>query len=121
MRSPAGRIASCASCAFLTLRTYVRASAGKYSSPYCSRIVVRPGRADRAGGRVEVAAFGDALAVELGERRRERCVFVGRGEEGALEVVPLPGAEAHPRPLPFDDHADGDTLHAARRRGLAPA
>jgi hypothetical protein len=32
--SPAGRIASCASCAFFTLRLYWRGCSGTYSAPY---------------------------------------------------------------------------------------
>ena len=35
--SPAGRIASCASCAFFTLLVYTRGESGTYSAPYSSR------------------------------------------------------------------------------------
>ena len=35
--SPAGRMASCASCAFLTFRSYLRGWADTWSSPYRSR------------------------------------------------------------------------------------
>lgn len=39
--SPDGRIASCASCAFFTLRVYCRGEAGTYSGPYSSRAWAR--------------------------------------------------------------------------------
>jgi hypothetical protein len=39
--SPAGRIASCASWAFLTFEAYVRGASGRYSSPYSSRAWLR--------------------------------------------------------------------------------
>ncbi len=80
--------------------------------------VVDARRGDLAGGGVEIATFGDALGVELDERRAERRVV---GDEGSFEIGPLPGAETHAGALALDDHADGDTLHPARRRGLAPA
>ena len=41
MRSPAGRIASCASCAFFTLLRYSRGWSGRYASPYMLRIWLR--------------------------------------------------------------------------------
>ena len=39
--SPAGRMASCASWAFFTLRVYCRGAAGTYSGPYSSRACAR--------------------------------------------------------------------------------
>ena len=67
MRSPAGRIASCASCAFLTLRTYVRASAGRYSAPYCSRIAVRAAQHELPAGLV--------AAVDTLQKRHAQRIF----------------------------------------------
>ena len=72
-----------------------------------------------AGRGVEVATLGDALAVELDERRTERSG--SSASEAALEVAPLPGAEAHAGPLALDDHAHRNALHAPGRRGLAAA
>ena len=39
--SPAGLIASCASCALFTLLEYVRGASGTYSAPYSSRACAR--------------------------------------------------------------------------------
>ncbi len=41
MASPAGRIASWASCAFFTLERYSRGWSGRYASPYSARMRLR--------------------------------------------------------------------------------
>ena len=58
---------------------------------------------------LEVAAFGDTLAVELEELRGERLFL---GHERALDVVPRPRAEPHAGPFPLHDQPHSHALHA---------
>src|SRR5204862_434098 len=95
MCSPAGRIASCASCAFFTLPWYVRGASGRYSSPYRLRIC----------SRAPLIAWSDRF-VGSADSRLER----------ALEIPVLGGPEGHARPFALDDEARGDALDPARRQ-----
>ena len=94
-------------------------SASAVAPAASSRTTSRSAR-EAAGRGVEVAAFGDPSIVHVDQRGAERLrVRVGvRGEERALEVVPLPGAERHARPLALHDHPHRDALDTARGRGL---
>lgn len=82
-------------------------------------VQVQDGRAvlEGAGGGVEVAALGDALAVDRGELGGEGAGVGGvagpAGGEGAGEVPVLGGAEGDALALTLDDQTGGDGLHAA--------
>ena len=71
------------------------AAAASASSSTISPASVLASR-DLPGGRIEVAAFGESLVVELDERGAERLIV--RDELG-FEIAPLPGAEPHPSAL----------------------
>ncbi len=69
-----------------------------------------------ARGRHEVAAGGEALAVDRDEGGGELGVV---GRERALHVPVGGGPERHPLPLPLDHQPGGDALHAPGRAGAA--
>ena len=70
--------------------------------------------------RIEVATGGDALAVETGERGRERTGFAlvefADLVEGGTEVPVARADEAHALPLALDHDARGHALHAPGRQ-----
>ncbi len=67
-----------------------------------------------AGGRVEVLAAGDPVAVDGDERGLEDLVVVG-GETGG-DVPVVGGAEGHAGPFALDDDPGGDGLDAPGRQ-----
>ena len=81
----------------------------------------RPAAAGRvlqlAGGRVEIAAGGDAPAVDRDQFRLKR--LAARLGEGAQQVPVRGRREGHPLPFALDDQPHGHALHAAGREPRA--